>query len=328
MAGKISQVQIDGLVLLKIVKHCKENPSETVTGQLLGFDATPGKLEITQCFPLPTEGDIQTYSEQMMSNLRQARADDYNVGWYTSSNLDSFSSGATVEQQFTHQAAHPKSVFLVHDPVRTTAGKLYIKAFRLTDRFMSKYNPQKGLTSSGFTQDDVFEELPIQVHNSLLVHGFLYELREQKTMSCDSDRLVFNHAPALEKTLNSLSGLVDTYINEHGRLVHYHRQVSKQKAQQEEYLAKISEENKRRKENGQSALPKEDLSTNTLFRAIPPPDVTPDLLRSKQMSLHCDDIISTSSQAFDKLYSLEALQKQPKYWFWGVIGWLFDFGLG
>ena len=35
---KITHVQLDGLVLLKIVKHCKENFPEYVAGALLGLD--------------------------------------------------------------------------------------------------------------------------------------------------------------------------------------------------------------------------------------------------------------------------------------------------
>ena len=35
---KIAQVQLDGLVLLKIIKHCKENFPEYVAGALLGLD--------------------------------------------------------------------------------------------------------------------------------------------------------------------------------------------------------------------------------------------------------------------------------------------------
>jgi translation initiation factor 3 subunit H len=35
---KIAQVQLDGLVLLKIIKHCKENFPEHVAGSLLGLD--------------------------------------------------------------------------------------------------------------------------------------------------------------------------------------------------------------------------------------------------------------------------------------------------
>jgi translation initiation factor 3 subunit H len=47
-------VQLEGQVVLKIVKHCKENASAVavVTGQLLGLDVGQ-TLEVTDCFPFP-----------------------------------------------------------------------------------------------------------------------------------------------------------------------------------------------------------------------------------------------------------------------------------
>jgi hypothetical protein len=45
-------VQIDGLVALKIIKHCKECMPALVTGQLLGLDIG-SILEVTNCFPFP-----------------------------------------------------------------------------------------------------------------------------------------------------------------------------------------------------------------------------------------------------------------------------------
>ncbi|KAG0574890.1 hypothetical protein KC19_VG300300 [Ceratodon purpureus] len=45
-------VQIEGLVALKIIKHCKECMPALVTGQLLGLDIG-SILEVTNCFPFP-----------------------------------------------------------------------------------------------------------------------------------------------------------------------------------------------------------------------------------------------------------------------------------
>eukprot|EP00700_Malawimonas_jakobiformis_P000402 EC718484.1.p3 GENE.EC718484.1~~EC718484.1.p3 ORF type:complete len:54 (+),score=5.48 EC718484.1:13-174(+) len=37
-AGGSSQIHLDGLALLKITKHCKENLRRLVSGQVLGID--------------------------------------------------------------------------------------------------------------------------------------------------------------------------------------------------------------------------------------------------------------------------------------------------
>lgn len=43
-------------MLLKIVKHCKENLPTPVTGQLLGLDVD-GRIEVTDAFPSPSTSD-------------------------------------------------------------------------------------------------------------------------------------------------------------------------------------------------------------------------------------------------------------------------------
>ena len=55
----VNVVQLDGLVLLKIIKHCTENVPEVMTGQLLGLDVD-GKLEVTNCFAIPSNDEDNT----------------------------------------------------------------------------------------------------------------------------------------------------------------------------------------------------------------------------------------------------------------------------
>ncbi|KAK1895432.1 Eukaryotic translation initiation factor 3 subunit H, partial [Dissostichus eleginoides] len=56
----VNQIQIEGLVVLKIIKHYQEEGqgSEVVQGVLLGL-VVEDRLEITNCFPFPqhTEDD-------------------------------------------------------------------------------------------------------------------------------------------------------------------------------------------------------------------------------------------------------------------------------
>jgi translation initiation factor 3 subunit H len=88
-------VQLDGLVLLKIIKHCRENLPYAVSGQLLGLDVHE-KLEVTGCFPMPSassttkgedssrtaESEEEKYQVAMMKLLREVNADCNSVGWY------------------------------------------------------------------------------------------------------------------------------------------------------------------------------------------------------------------------------------------------------
>ena len=56
--GPLKTVQIEGHVLLKILKHCAECAPSLVTGQLLGLDVGT-TLEVTEAFPFPVrDGDM------------------------------------------------------------------------------------------------------------------------------------------------------------------------------------------------------------------------------------------------------------------------------
>ena len=48
----ISVVELDALAFMKIVKHCRENLPEIVTGHLLGM-ADESTLQVTNCFAFP-----------------------------------------------------------------------------------------------------------------------------------------------------------------------------------------------------------------------------------------------------------------------------------
>ena len=52
----VQSVQVDGIVVLKILQHSKEYLPEMVTGQCMGM--TSGTtMEITNCIPLPNQND-------------------------------------------------------------------------------------------------------------------------------------------------------------------------------------------------------------------------------------------------------------------------------
>jgi len=79
----IESVQIEGLVALKIVKHChEEGAGEIAQGVLLGLlvDKT---LEITNCFPSPKGEDEEIndihYQIDMMRKLRDVNVDTFKL---------------------------------------------------------------------------------------------------------------------------------------------------------------------------------------------------------------------------------------------------------
>jgi translation initiation factor 3 subunit H len=308
----VDVVQLDGLVVLKIVRHAKEHAPEFVTGLLLGMNLE-GKLEVTNSFAYPQESDDdnESYQLAMLKALRTVNVDNLAVGWYQSAYLSSWLTPHILDSVYNYQKEIPYSVVLIHDPQRTTQGHLALKAYRLTETFMNNY--QKGSAASkkkiDLTANDVLEEIPIKVHNSHLVHAFLYELREGKSMSSDADRLHLDPAPFLEKSLGALSVGLDEYSQELNKLQYYQRQVIRQKQAQQATLHKRQMENDSRRAKGQEALTDDDLSRRPEFKPIPKPNRIESFVASNQITHHCKDVSSTAAQTMNKLYIVEGLHK-------------------
>jgi len=232
---------------LKIIKHCKESLPALVTGQLLGLDVGTN-LEVTNCFPFPNrsndenEEELDTdgarYQIDMMRCLRAVNVDHNTVGWYQSTYLSSYLTLSMIDTQFNYQANIKKCVVVIYDPLSTSQGSLSLRAFRLTDAFMNLYKnasfTQESLTKSGLSFNDIFEKLPIKIHNSHLVNGLLMELEENNVAPCDFDRLDLSTNPFLEKNLEFLIECIDDLSAEQNKYQYYQKNLQRLANQKKE----------------------------------------------------------------------------------------------
>ncbi|EHY55888.1 hypothetical protein HRR83_006728 [Exophiala dermatitidis] len=198
----IKAVQLEALVVMKVIKHCANRFPTTATGSLVGMNVN-GTLEITNTFPfpvvdLPPEAQYEqqhfnsaaaapraksntAYQAEMIRMLREVNVDANNVGWYTSANLGNFVNTNFIENQYHYQKElNEKTVALVHDVSRSSQGILSIKAFRLSPQFMTAYKENKftteNLLKSGLKYTDILVEIPVTVHNSHLVNTFVHQV--------------------------------------------------------------------------------------------------------------------------------------------------------
>jgi translation initiation factor 3 subunit H len=335
-------VQLDGLVLLKMMSHSREAMPDVVSGQLLGLDVGQ-KLEVTNCFPFPAglnEADSDAYQLEMMRHLRAVNVDNNTVGWYQSAYLGTFFDQGLLEAQYTYQKHIPASVVVVYDPFQTTKGRLVLKAYRLSDEFMAVYSPSgagsalvaeggrpkfsyEEFNKLGLDSCDIFQQVPIKVHNSHLVHGFLYELREEKQSarslvdvdrhwSANLERVNVNYSAFLEKNLTMLGNTIEQYSQEQGKFQFFLRALARQKQQQADHLKKRQVDNESRAAAGKEPLPEEDLSRNPLFKPLAKPNRLDTYLLSNQIAYYADSIAAVGSQTFQKLYLVDALQKKQQ----------------
>lgn len=161
----IAAVQLEALVVMKVIKHCASRHPTTATGFLTGMD-NDNILEITNSFPFPVvelspEAQYEqqhfnsaaaaprakantAYQAEMIRMLKEVNVDANNIGWYTSANLGNFVNSNFIENQYYYQRnLNEKTIALVHDISRSSQGALSLRAFRLSSQFMAAYKDGK-----------------------------------------------------------------------------------------------------------------------------------------------------------------------------------------
>lgn len=330
-ASPITHVQMDGLVSLKIIKHCTEEGSggDLVQGVLLGL-VVDNRLEVTNCFPFPRnagneeggeELDEIQYQMEMMRLLRHVNVDHLHVGWYQSCFHGSFITKAFLDSQFSYQNSIEESVALIYDPHQTSQGFPSFKAYRLTRPMMDLYKEGDfnvdGLKNSKFSFQNMFEEIPIFVKNSNLTNVLMCELNSgslqpgKKVDSFDvSSHLDLGSTTSLQMTLRQLLSITDDMSQEINKYTNHQRQVFKQNQAKIQYQQKKQQENAQRVTRGEEALPEEDLTK--IFKPIPAPSRLDTLLISNQVTNYCKQVGQFSSQSLGKLFMAESFQENSE----------------
>ncbi|KAJ3227739.1 Eukaryotic translation initiation factor 3 subunit H, partial [Clydaea vesicula] len=195
--NQVSKLQLDALVILKIIKHCRD--VQGASGQLLGVDKN-GLLEVTNSFPrIKNISNYDDYQDDDQENynaddeidylrsLRQLNFDANTVGWYRACHLGNFWNTNFLDEAYKYQADSSQSVVLIYDPAKMAQGNLSILAFRLTENFMKLYKEKKfsmeSLQKNNLTPSTVLESLQIQIKNSHLLNTLLFELDEKTLLN-------------------------------------------------------------------------------------------------------------------------------------------------
>ncbi|KAH0638289.1 hypothetical protein KY289_038204 [Solanum tuberosum] len=317
VAPPLRVVQIEGLVILKIIKHCQEFSPALVTGQLLGLDVG-SVLEVTNCFPFPVreedeeiEAEGANYQLEMMRCLREVNVDNNTVGWYQSTLFGSYQTVELIETFMNYQENIKRCVCIIYDPSRSNQGVLALKALKLSDSFMELYKSNnftgEKLREKNLSWVDIFEEIPIKVSNSALISAFMTELEPDTPVTqCDYERLQLSTNPYLERNVEFLIECMDDLSMEQQKFQFYYRNLSRQQAQQQAWLQKRRTENMARKAAGEELLPEEDPS-NPVFKPLPEPSRLDSFLITNQISNYCNQINGVAGQSLSRLHLMKAL---------------------
>lgn len=309
----IREVVIDGLAVLKIVKHCDDNFPTFVAGSLLGLDVD-GVLEVTYVYPFPIPSsksdaddgfgdDGSEYQLEMMKMLQKVNVDNNCVGWYTSISFGTVCTMDVVNTQFSYQSAEELSdncVVIMYDPSQSKRGNLVIKAFRLSDRFLEM---KRNRINEFIKPSEILIELPVRIKNSGHVSAFVRCLKDSHAgdLACDFDPLSLTGTDTFtERSLELMSGMVEDLVKEQQQFYKYSKDSAKPRQDHLKWLTSRINSNAERRENGERELSL-DLSESGLKPLpIAPPRDEP-LLVLAQLDRYCKQVNEHVDKSFHKL---------------------------
>lgn len=317
----IREVVVDGLAVLKIMKHCNDNIPTMVVGSLLGLDYN-GILQISYTFPfLGAKTDSneieevagEEYQVTMMRMLEEVDVDNNCVGWYQSTNLGTICTNDIVNYQYSYQSSDVLStntVVIVYDPILSKNGKLIMKAFRLSDKYMEI---KRRNLNDYIPPSEILQELPIRIKNVGHVSAFLRCLQDSHKSEIDNDFFplsLSSHDTYTEKYLEFLSSLLDDFVQEQQRFIQYSKNVSKPRQDHMKWLMRRFKENAERQEAGEEILPTrfEDSNLRQIPEAPPRTDL---LLELGQLDRYCDQLNELVDNSLHKLVLTTQVSQLP-----------------
>lgn len=287
--AEIRMVEVDALVILQIMKHCRQNTPAPVTGQLLGLDIED-TLQVTHSFGYVQKGageddgrqadDGEQYQIEMLRALREVNVDSNTVGWYQTTHLGQFFNETVIQTQYLYQTQIPRSVLIVYDPLQSAVGKAPFKAFRLTPGFMQRHKETKEINAfalNDFPSSEMFTEIPIHIHSQLLVEAFLVDwaLEDPAATTTQLEVLDIENQAFMEKNVQLLISSMVDLDQEQQKLANYERQAVRQ----------------------QQGKGKDRFNRNQA-----PPRPLDTMILSQQIKNYCSQINNFAGDSFGKLF--------------------------
>ncbi|KAJ7786424.1 translation initiation factor 3 subunit 3 [Mycena metata] len=310
-------VQLDGLVVTKILKHSREASSATVSNSF----ALPHHVSDED---EKSSKSSARYQASMLRSLREVQADDSVVGFYQATSLGAFFNQNLVEIQAIHQdKLRHGGVVIVHDLSLTARGNASFRAFRLTPSFLDAYKKANFSTASlvnhRLTFSSILEEVPLQVRINPLLGSFLGSLTKSTPSllpdSTPESARNSNLPPSfsaldlgttgLTRNLEQIIEAVDNYRTEEGNLAYLSRQIARERARADNYVAKRKEENLARVAQDLAPLPEEDVAR--LFKIPAEPSRLESMLILGQIDAYGKSLESTASSGLIKIYGVRSI---------------------
>ena len=168
------------------------------------------------------------------------------------------------------------------------------------------------------TFTSIMQEVPLKIRTNPLLGAFISTLSERRPTSLTQPLpSEVSHAslsplystlhlgnPTLTKNLEHVVEAIDNYKTEEGNLAYHVRQITREKARAEAYVAKRREDNANRVAQGLAPLPEEDVSR--LFKIPREPSRLESMLLLGQVDAYAKTLEGTSGLSLVKMYAARA----------------------
>lgn len=151
----------------------------------------------------------------------------------------------------------------------------------------------------------------MKVHTNPLLSAFLGEFSADTAHGsamasalAPSFSVLDLNSGGLTKNLEHIVDSLDTYRNEEGNLAYLSRQIARERAKADNYVAKRKEESAARVAQGLAPLPEEDVAR--LFKIPPEPSRLESMLLLGQVDAYAKSLAETTSTGLVKMYSATA----------------------
>lgn len=315
-APTATSIEIEGSVLLSVVRHTSENYPSLYSGSLLGFEDDSGSINVTHAYPFPYPdqyegGSLRSksgskYQLEILEALKSLGEGVEFQGWFQSTISGNFVTSLLIEALAQQQLSNKNAFILIHN-MALIGREAALKAVRLSENFLAAYQDgkwkTKDLENHKLSFLNIFNEIPIKVHNQHLVNLYLADTQPEVS-SNEFDNLNFSSTSnTTTQLLENLYSQIDSFNFDQVNFNYYQRQLQKEHTKILQWKQTRKNENAERAKIGEAELDPEEWQT--LFKLPTGPSRLNNTLHSRAIDEIADDILKKCDEELIQSFAIE-----------------------
>lgn len=315
-APTATSIDIQGSVLLSVIRHTSENYPSLYSGSLIGFEDDNGSIDVTHAYPFPYPDQFEggslrsrsgnKYQQEILDALKSLGQGVEFQGWFQSTISGNFVTSLLIEALAQQQLTNKNAFILIYN-MASVGKELELKAVRLSENFLNTYLDgkwkTKDLESHKLSFFNIFDEIPVTIHNQQLVNLYL-AASEETVASNEFENLNFSsNSNITTQLLENLYSQIDSYNFDQTNFNYYQRQLQKEHTKVLQWKQTRKNENAERAKIGEPDLDMNEWHSH--FRLPAGPSRFNNTLQSRAIDELADDILKKCDEELVKSFAIE-----------------------